>query len=104
MSMRLRIDPYDLPTRNDLPADAVNSRPHGRMARTRTEGRDQSVVCGVYGHVGILATVLNAYSDDLEVSPPGDAIGHLSAADHRRTAEYTARRCAAVTTADELQS
>ncbi|WP_381803617.1 isochorismatase family protein [Streptomyces niveus] len=104
MSIRLRIDPYDLPPRDDLPANVVNWRLHGRMARTRAEGRDQPVVCGVYGHVGILATALDAYSNDLEVFPPGDAIGDLSAADHRRTPEYTARCCAAVTTADELLS
>ncbi|QHY93663.1 putative isochorismatase [Streptomyces sp. S4.7] len=207
MSMRLRIDPYDLPTRDDLPANVVNwrLRPHravllihdmqnyflsafdgdmraqlvervsalrkrcadqgvriaytaqpGRMtpqdrgllrdfwgpgmtssasdreitaeltpgaddwtfvkwrysaffrtellARARAEGRDQLVVCGVYGHVGILATALDAYSNDLEVFLPGDAIGDFSAADHRRTLEYTARCCAEVTTADELLS
>ena len=74
------------------------------LARMRAEGRDQIVVCGVYGHVGILATALEAYTNDIQVFLPGDAIGDFSAAQHRETLRYTASCCAMVTTADELLS
>ncbi|MET9830113.1 isochorismatase family protein [Streptomyces sp. NPDC006385] len=72
------------------------------LARMRAESRDQLVVCGVYGHVGILATALEAYSNDIQVFLAGDAIGDFSADKHRQTLQYTASCCARVATAEEL--
>ncbi|MEV0171131.1 isochorismatase family protein [Streptomyces sp. NPDC050803] len=74
----------------------------GLLERMRAAGRDQLVVCGVYGHVGILTTALEAYSNDVQVFLAGDAIGDFSAAKHRMTLEYTASCCARVATAEEL--
>lgn len=72
------------------------------LTRMRSEGRDQIVLCGVYAHVGILATALDAYTNDVQVFLPADAIGDFSAEQHRMTLRYTASCCAMVTTADEL--
>lgn len=72
------------------------------LTRMRAEGRDQLVLCGVYGHVGILATALEAYANDVRVFLVGDAIGDFSAAKHQLTLQYTASCCAMVTTADEV--
>ncbi|WP_240138440.1 isochorismatase family protein [Streptomyces sp. MUM 178J] len=72
------------------------------LARMRAEGRDQLVVCGVYGHVGILTTALDAYSNDVQVFLAGDAIGDFSADKHRQTLQHTASCCARVATAEEL--
>lgn len=74
------------------------------LARMRAAGRDQLVLCGVYAHVGILATALEAYTNDLEVFLAGDAVGDFSAAEHRMTLEYAASCCARVSTAEELLS
>jgi trans-2,3-dihydro-3-hydroxyanthranilic acid synthase len=70
------------------------------LGRMRAEGRDQLLLCGVYGHVGILATALEAYANDLQVFLVADAIGDFSAEKHRFTLEYTASCCARVVTAD----
>jgi trans-2,3-dihydro-3-hydroxyanthranilic acid synthase len=72
------------------------------LARMRAEGRDQLVLCGVYGHVGILATALEAYANDVQVFLVGDAIGDFSAEKHRLTLRYTADCCARVALADEI--
>jgi isochorismate hydrolase len=70
----------------------------------RAEGRDQIILCGVYGHIGILATALEAYANDLQVFLAGDAFGDFSAAKHHLTMDYTANCCAMVTTTDGLLS
>ncbi|KLN71592.1 MULTISPECIES: isochorismatase family protein [Rhodococcus] len=66
------------------------------LARMRENGRTQLVLCGVYAHVGILATALDAYTHDIEVFLVGDAVADFTAADHRHTLEYTSRCCARV--------
>ncbi|KOG90786.1 isochorismatase family protein [Streptomyces varsoviensis] len=70
-----------------------------RMAR---HGRDQLVVCGVYGHVGVLATAVEAFTHDLQTFLVADAIGDFSADHHRLTLAYAAQRCAVVTTVEGL--
>ncbi|MGW0882927.1 isochorismatase family protein [Streptomyces sp. NPDC002671] len=72
------------------------------LQRMRAEGRDQLVITGVYGHIGILTTALEAYSNDIRVFLVGDAIGDFSAADHRMTLRHAARCCAKVTDVDGL--
>jgi isochorismate hydrolase len=74
----------------------------GLLARMRAEGRDQIVLCGVYGHVGILATALDAYTNDVQVFLVADAIGDFSAEKHQLTLQYTASCCAMAITADEV--
>ncbi|MEU5100056.1 isochorismatase family protein [Streptomyces sp. NPDC020996] len=65
-------------------------------------GRDQLVICGVYGHVGVLTTALEAFSHDVETFIVADAIADFSADHHRLTLEYAAQRCAVVTTVKEI--
>lgn len=72
------------------------------LDRMRAEGRDQLVLCGVYAHVGIVATALEAFSHDIEVFLAGDAVGDFSAEHHRLALRYTASTCALVAPADEL--
>src|SRR2546430_1690022 len=36
------------------------------LERMRAAGRDQLVLCGVYAHVGVLATALEAYTNDIQ--------------------------------------
>jgi isochorismate hydrolase len=65
----------------------------GIMRRRR---RDQIVICGVYAHVGILATAIDAYSRDIETFLVRDAIADFSVRDHRMALEYAAACCAVV--------
>ncbi|MER5861967.1 isochorismatase family protein [Kitasatospora sp. NPDC002040] len=65
----------------------------------REQGRDQLIVCGVYAHVGVLATTLDAYTHDIQPFLVGDAIADFTLEYHRMALKYAAERCAmAVTT------
>jgi isochorismate hydrolase len=72
------------------------------LERMRAGGRDQLVVCGVYAHVGVLATAIEAFSNDLETFLVADAVADFSATEHRMALDYAARRCAVVTLTDEV--
>jgi trans-2,3-dihydro-3-hydroxyanthranilic acid synthase len=66
------------------------------LARMRASGRDQLVLCGVYAHVGVLATALEAYAHDIKPFLVADALGDFSEAHHRMALDYAAQRCGMV--------
>lgn len=68
----------------------------------REQGREQLIICGVYGHVGILATAIEAFSNDIQPFIVADAVGDFSEHYHKMTIEYSASRCAFVTTTEEF--
>ncbi|WP_432994852.1 isochorismatase family protein [Dactylosporangium sp. CA-233914] len=72
------------------------------LARMREAGRDQLVVCGVYARIGVLTTLVEAFSHDIQPFLVADAVGDLTAEDHRQALEYAAARCAVVTTTARL--
>jgi len=72
------------------------------LARMRAAGRDQIVLCGLYAHIGVLATAIEAFSHDIQPFFVADATADFSAGDHRLALEYVARRCGMVVTAGEV--
>jgi isochorismate hydrolase len=70
------------------------------LERLRATGRDQLVVCGVYAHVGILMTCVEAFSHDVQPFLVADAVADFSADYHRLAVTYAAQRCAHVQTTD----
>jgi isochorismate hydrolase len=70
--------------------------------RMRACGRDQLIICGVYAHVGVLATALEAFSHDIEPFLVANAVGDFSQADQELALAYAARRCAVVVCAEEV--
>jgi trans-2,3-dihydro-3-hydroxyanthranilic acid synthase len=68
----------------------------------RRHGVDQLVVCGVYAHVGVLMSAVDAFTNDIQPFLVADAIADFSAEDHRFAMEYAARNCAVVGTAEDL--
>ena len=72
------------------------------LERMRGEDRDQLVLCGVYAHVGVLVTALDAYTNDIQTFLVADAIGDFTADHHRLAVDYAAQRCAVVATTDTV--
>lgn len=68
----------------------------------RERGRDQIILCGVYAHVGVLATAVEAFTNDIQPFLVADAVGDFSASHHELAVRYAAARCAMVVTAKEM--
>ncbi|MGY3678361.1 isochorismatase family protein [Streptomyces sp. TE33382] len=74
----------------------------GLLEQMRAAGRDQLVLCGVYAHIGVLATALEAYQHDIQPFLAADALGDFSEDEHRLALDYAARRCAVVLPSAEV--
>ncbi|WP_374984531.1 isochorismatase family protein [Streptomyces fradiae] len=104
----MRVDPADREVVEPLspgPDDRVFTKwrysaffRSGLLEWMRGLGRDQLVVCGVYAHVGVLMTAVDAFTHDIRPFLVADAVGDFSASYHRLAVEYAAQRCAVVTT------
>jgi isochorismate hydrolase len=108
----MRVDPADrevVPPLAPGPADLVLTKwrysaffRSRLLAWMRERGRDQLVICGVYAHVGVLASAIEAFSHDIQSFIVADAIGDFSAEYHQLALRYGAARCAVVLTAGEV--
>jgi isochorismate hydrolase len=72
------------------------------LQRLREAGRDQLVVCGVYAHVGVLASAVEAFSNDIETFLVADAVADFAQSYHRAALGYAAERCAVVATTGQV--
>ncbi|MER6084253.1 isochorismatase family protein [Streptomyces sp. NPDC001833] len=72
------------------------------LDRMRAHGRDQLVLCGVYAHIGVLSTAVEAFTNDIETFLVADAVADFTEAYHRLALDYAAERCALVTTTTEV--
>jgi isochorismate hydrolase len=68
------------------------------LERMRFHHRDQLIVCGVYAHVGVLMTAVEAYTNDIQAFLVADAVADFSAGYHRLALTYAAERAAKVVT------
>jgi isochorismate hydrolase len=72
------------------------------LDRLRANGRDQLVICGVYAHVGVLASAVEAFTNDIETFLVADAVADFSEAYHQSALKYAAERCAVVALTDDV--
>jgi trans-2,3-dihydro-3-hydroxyanthranilic acid synthase len=72
------------------------------LGRLRNAQRNQLVICGVYAHIGILATAIEAFSNDIETFIVADAVADFSREQHLMALNYAARSCAVVTETSEV--
>lgn len=56
-------------------------------------GKDQLIVCGIYLHVGILATAIDCVAEDIQCFVIGDATADFNRTLHIDTLEYIGDRC-----------
>jgi bifunctional isochorismate lyase / aryl carrier protein len=68
----------------------------------RERGRDQLVICGVYAHIGCLATATDGFMRGVQPFVVSDATADFSAEDHAVALRQVARTCGVVTTTAEL--
>lgn len=71
-------------------------------ARMTALGRDQLIICGVYAHIGCMATALEAFMQDVQPFMVIDGVADFSAAEHDMAVNYVARRCGVSLTADAV--
>ncbi|WP_213450429.1 isochorismatase family protein [Rhizomonospora bruguierae] len=108
----MRVDPVDRQIIDELspgPADWLFTKwrysafvRSDLLDRMRRDGRDQIVVCGVYAHVGVLATAVDAFSNDIQPFLVADAVADFSERFHRMALEYAALRCAFVASTAQI--
>ncbi|MEU1709127.1 isochorismatase family protein [Streptomyces sp. NPDC005706] len=72
------------------------------LERMREAGRDQLILCGVYAHIGVLMTAVEAFTNDIQPFLVADAVADFDESHHRMALEYAAGRCAMVVTAKEV--
>lgn len=64
--------------------------------RMRAWGRDQLVIVGIYAHIGVMTTALDAFMRDVQSYVVRDAVADFSAQDHAHALTYVSGRCGRV--------
>ncbi|MEV1002662.1 isochorismatase family protein [Nonomuraea sp. NPDC050202] len=75
------------------------------LDETLTElGRDQLIIVGVYAHIGVLATTLDAFMHDIQAFVVADAVADFSADHHATALRYIGQRCGAVRSTEHVRA
>jgi len=70
--------------------------------RLTARGRDQLIICGVYAHIGCLATAVDGFMRGVQPFVVADATADFSPEDHATALRQVARTCGVVATTSHL--
>lgn len=70
--------------------------------RLAEQGRDTLVIAGIYTNIGVKATALEAFMDDIRAVVVGDAAADFDAQEHQAGLEWVAARCGAVRSVEQV--
>lgn len=70
--------------------------------RLLRDGRDTLVIAGIYTNIGVKATALEAFMEDIRAVVLGDAAADFDAQEHRAGLEWVAARCGAVRSVEQV--
>lgn len=67
-----------------------------------SQGRDQLIICGIYGHIGVMQTAVDAFSNNIKPFLIADAIADFSVEDHIMALNYIAKNAGRVVCKDDI--
>lgn len=70
----------------------------------QTQSRDQLIICGIYGHIGVMQTAVDAFMNDIKPFLIADAIADFSLEDHMAALNHVARNAGRVVSNEEIIS
>jgi len=68
------------------------------------QGRDQMVIVGIYAHIGIMATSLDAFMNDIQTFVVADAVADFNHDNHVQGLDFVAKRCGVVVDSNYVQT
>lgn len=72
------------------------------QTRMKALGRDQLIVCGVYAHIGVMTTCVDAFMHDIQPFLVADAVADFSRHEHLTALNWVSGRCGVVIATDAV--